>query len=201
MNKTVHLICTVALLSLFAGCQKKEIEQPPSHKQIDIPSPAAIKQQIEEEEEEKKEEIRGIVADDFNIGKNISKLEFTPLYGGKKVTLGSVIKGRSAVIDFWSTWCRPCVLMLPDMEKAHKKLQKDVAVISLSLDPARDAAQKVIKEKKCTFPTFVGDADLINSGIILPQTVIVNSKGIVTFVGHGRHTFEEIITMVNKYNR
>ena len=197
----MRFLILFTLFLTIVSCQKKETVQPSATKKISRPSPAQIKQQIENEEGEEKEEARGIVSDDFEIGKNISELLLTPLAGGKKVSLGSVIKGRGAVIDFWSTWCRPCVLMLPDMEKAHQKLQKDIAVISLSLDPSRKSAQKIIKEKGCTFPTFAADADLINSGIILPQTVIVNRKGVVVHVGHGRHTFEEIIAMVNKYNR
>jgi thiol-disulfide isomerase/thioredoxin len=197
----MRLFTLFTIFLTIISCQKKETTQPVAPKKISHPSPAQIKQHIENEESEEKEEVRGVVSDDFEVGKNISELLFTPLGGSSKVSLGSVIKGRGAVIDFWSTWCRPCVLMLPDMEKAHQKLHKDVAVISLSLDPSREAAQKIIKEKGCTFPTFVADADLINSGIILPQTVIVNRKGVVTHVGHGRHTFEEIIAMVNKYNR
>lgn len=197
----MRLLTLLIILLTLIGCQKKEITEPPVQKKIHRPSPAEIKNHIEDEEEVATEETRGVAADDFEVGKNISELLFKPLDGNKKVTLGSVMKKRGAVIDFWSTWCRPCVLMLPDMQKVHKQHAKNIAVISISLDPSQSAASKTLKENECTFPTFTGETALMNSGIILPQTIIVNTKGVVTFVGHGRHTFDEIVTMVNKYNR
>lgn len=197
----MRLLSLLIIVLSLIGCQKKESAEPPVEKKIHRPSPIEIKNHIKDEEEVATEERRGVVADDFEVGKNISELLFTPLDSAKKVTLGSVIKKRGAVIDFWSTWCRPCVLMLPDMQKVHKLHGKSVAVISISLDPSQSAASKTLKKNGCTFPTFTGEAALMNSGIILPQTVIVNTKGVVTFVGHGRHTFDEIVAMVNKYNR
>ena len=198
------LITFLAIVSLFfaLSCQTKKKQEPSlASNKTQRTTPAKIKQQIKINEERDQENEETITADNFIVGQSVSALRFFPLSGGKQQNLKEILHGRGAVIDFWSTWCRPCVLMLPDMQKAHEKLHKKTAIISISLDPSQDAAIKKMKESGCTFPALTAQSDLINSGIILPQTVIINPQGIVTFVGHGRHTFQEIIEMANKYSR
>ncbi len=202
MKKTIaRMAILILLLVLSTACQQqsKETTRTPlstEKKRVHL-SPQTVKKQVDREPELSEKADQTVRAADFNEGKNINKITMISLTDGKRHSLGSVIKGRVAVIDFWSTWCRPCVLQLPDLQHIHTHYV-DVAVISISLSPSRDKAKSVLREQKVTFPAFTADADLMNDGIILPQTVIVNSQGNVVAVSHGRHTVKELEQMIKE---
>jgi len=52
---------------------------------------------------------------------------------------------RVLVLDFWATWCVPCVEMFPDIHKLGKELGDDVRVVSITVDSPGDYEQKAIK--------------------------------------------------------
>jgi peroxiredoxin len=59
--------------------------------------------------------------------------ELTDL-NGKKVSL-SGLKGKVVFLDFWATWCPPCVMSVPEVEKVFEEYSgKNVVVLSVSLD-------------------------------------------------------------------
>ena len=78
----------------------------------------------------------------------------------KAVTAG---KGKVVLVDFWATWCLPCVKKFPHFVETNKKYKdKGLLCVSVSLDPKgkedkydKDAVQKFLKEKGATFPNYV----------------------------------------------
>ncbi len=61
---------------------------------------------------------------------------------GKKVSLASM-RGKVVFLDFWATWCPPCVMSLPEVEKLGEEYKaKNVTVLSISLDSTQDAVIK-----------------------------------------------------------
>ena len=92
------------------------------------------------------------------------------------------------VINFWATWCVPCVAELPDFEKIHRQfLGQKVKVILISLDHAKKIRETVIpfaaKKKMTAQIVLLNEADA-NSWIdridpdwsgALPATIILNN--------------------------
>ena len=79
---------------------------------------------------------------------------------GETVTLESpALRGKLVLVDFWATWCVPCVKALPEMQKLHGKYAaKNFTVIGISLD--EEGAKKVVpflaKSKvKLTYPILL----------------------------------------------
>jgi thiol-disulfide isomerase/thioredoxin len=92
------------------------------------------------------------------------------------------------VINFWATWCGPCIKELPMFERVNRE-RKDVAVMQVSmdmdLDPNPEKVNKFVARKKLTSAVLILDEANPNSYIDkiatewsggLPATLVINTK-------------------------
>lgn len=62
-------------------------------------------------------------------------------------------KGKFLLIDFWATWCKPCVAELPGLQKAHATFKdRGLEVLSLSLDNTPEAVASLRSALKLPMP-------------------------------------------------
>ena len=72
----------------------------------------------------------------------------------------SALKGKVVVVDFWATWCGPCVAELPAMKKLYEKFHgQGVEFLGVSLDQPKeqgglDALKKFVKEQEIRWPQY-----------------------------------------------
>jgi thiol-disulfide isomerase/thioredoxin len=81
------------------------------------------------------------------------QLKFTAL-DGREVDLGK-LRGKVVLVDFWATWCVPCVKELPNVQRVYDAYHdKGFEVIGISLDRAnaRETLIKFIDERKLPWP-------------------------------------------------
>jgi peroxiredoxin len=122
------------------------------------------------------------------IGKPAPDFTLTDL-SGKEVKL-SRFKGKPVFIEFWATWCKYCVEVLPGVEKIHKELSpKGLEVLAITIDTKRDAIAPFLKKNGYTMPVLLGDGKTLTlfSTKVIPTCFLIDRAGIVrkTFTNYG----------------
>jgi thiol-disulfide isomerase/thioredoxin len=73
---------------------------------------------------------------------------------GQPLSVGA-LQGKVVLVDFWATWCGPCVAELPNVMKAYDKHHGDgFEIIGISLDSDKAKLDKFTKDKKMTWQQF-----------------------------------------------
>ncbi|HEX3186319.1 MAG TPA: redoxin family protein [Pyrinomonadaceae bacterium] len=106
---------------------------------------------------------------------------------GRKWTLAD-LKGKVAFINLWATWCGPCRMELPYVQKLREQLKdrKDVLVLTLNIDEQVGKVEPFMKENKYSFPVLLGQAFAEAQGVsAIPRNWVVTVDGKVMFEGVG----------------
>lgn len=142
------------------------------------------------------------------IGKEIGMLApaFTaPLYsGGGEVSL-SDLRGKTVIVNFWATWCGPCVKELPHFEEISKKHENDVYVLALHSNLVTEDVQAYLDKTAYSFPFGLDKTgEIIQSfggSTMLPQTVVINKNGVITYNSVGSVTYESLEALILQANQ
>jgi thiol-disulfide isomerase/thioredoxin len=122
---------------------------------------------------------------------------------GNLITL-SEQKGKVLFINFWATWCPPCRIEMPYINKLYQNFKdnKDISFLMVDIDGSYDKSRKYMDSKKFNLPVHTPVSDIpksmMNSSI--PTTLIIDKQGKMVFHHEGVADFSNK-TMIDYLNK
>ena len=120
------------------------------------------------------------------IGKPAPDFRISTL-DGSPVELAE-FKGKVLILDFWATWCGPCVSELPKLSSVAKQFPTEqVTLLTIDQEEPKDSIEAFLSARQLKVRVGLDSGKLANKFGVdsLPTTVIVDPKGNVAFVRVG----------------
>jgi thiol-disulfide isomerase/thioredoxin len=124
-------------------------------------------------------------------------------FSGDKISLNT-FKGKVILLDFWETWCGPCVQSMPKVEALFKKYNKIGLIIFgiMSEEKSLESAKLLVKNKGLTFIDLVGNSDVekMYNVIGVPKYILIDEEGKIIY--ESSNGYEESLekTLKEKFN-
>ncbi|MBI5047890.1 MAG: TlpA family protein disulfide reductase [Deltaproteobacteria bacterium] len=115
---------------------------------------------------------------------------------GRRVSLKD-FKGKVIFLNFWATWCTPCVIEMPSMEVLHKRYKdKGLVVLAVNSEEGVKKVSSFIKKKSYTFPVLLdSDGSVINNSyraMGFPTTYLIDRSGMVIGKAEGAREWDSL---------
>lgn len=96
-------------------------------------------------------------------------------------------KGEIIFLNFWATWCPPCIAEMPDIHELYQEKKEAVNFIMISLDEDEEKARKFIERKEFEFPVYFLRSGLPSSYDThsIPTTYVIDKLGLIRVENHG----------------
>jgi len=117
---------------------------------------------------------------------------------GEKVML-SQFKGKTVLLNFWTTWCTVCKAEMPHVQKLYEQMaEHDVVILSVnstSQDSGVEQARRYVEENQLSFPVVLDESGAIRQAYRVrayPVTFIIDAAGVVRRHHVGAISYEQM---------
>ncbi|HIE21766.1 MAG TPA: TlpA family protein disulfide reductase [Acidimicrobiia bacterium] len=142
-----------------------------------------------------------LVTSDDPAPKELAPQFALPNFEGETVRLTD-FRGQPLVLNYWASWCLPCLAEMPDFEAMYQKHGDEVAFLGINLADDPVGAEYVLNDTGITYPVAV-DADASTfealGGFGMPTTVFIDSEGYILEMYTGALTAEELDDRIERY--
>jgi thiol-disulfide isomerase/thioredoxin len=134
----------------------------------------------------------------LNIGDTIPEIQLTNLMNSTNINTSlSDLKGKVIILDFWATWCGPCIPAMKNLIELQNEFPNDVQVIGIGEDK-RERLQRFIDNSpsKVWFGLNTGTLKQLFPYRILSHAIVINPEGKVVAITSTDNITKEIIQKV-----
>ncbi len=112
-------------------------------------------------------------------------------------------RGKPVILNFWATWCPPCIEEMPSLVQLHKELGNKVTIIAVSEDADEAAYQQFVRDHNVDLLTVRDTRQTTNEAygtFKFPETFIIDRNGKIVrkFIGATNWTSPDIVDYLNK---
>lgn len=140
--------------------------------------------------------------------KTLSKPLQAPEFSGKNLNGESIdlskLKGKVILLNFWASWCGPCVAEMPSLERLSNSVDSDdIIVVAINVGESSEVVSKFIDKGKYTF-TVIPDSkkEIATKYAIrsIPSTYIIDKDGMIVAskLGSQEWDSQSVIDILNK---
>jgi peroxiredoxin len=151
------------------------------------------------------------IANSQGTVKKMPNVKVKDLKGSKKSTSNFTNDGKPIVVNFWATWCKPCLLELNNIHELYPKWQKEtgVKIIAVSIDDTRNSSKVApfVKGRNWTYDIYLDENSDLRRALNVnnpPHTFLLNGDGEIVWEHNGyapgdeKELYEEIKKLVKK---
>lgn len=114
------------------------------------------------------------------------------------------LRGKPVVVNFFASWCTPCVEEMPAFESVHQQLRDTVHFVGIALQEAPEASRKIVEETGVTYTIGrdpSGEVFESFDGVNMPSTFVLDADGVVVGVSAGALDEDGLLDLIRRAGR
>jgi thiol-disulfide isomerase/thioredoxin len=135
---------------------------------------------------------------------SVHDIQMAALDGGADRPLHELMDGRPIVVNFFASWCQPCIEEMPAFERVHQAVGDQVTIVGLAMRDQPDNARDIVATTGVTYPTYAdsdGTALAFFEAVNMPTTVFLGSDGEVLETQSEPFTEAELLAKLDEHYR
>jgi thiol-disulfide isomerase/thioredoxin len=129
-----------------------------------------------------------------NLGNADFNFSITPLDSTQKAIVFEELKGKVIFLNFWATWCPPCIAEMPSIQALYERIDKEkVVFVMIATNDEEEKVRKFIKRKEFTFPVYILKDHYLPTVFhskAIPTTFIIDKAGTIVFKHEGTANYD-----------
>lgn len=121
-----------------------------------------------------------------NIGQPAPDFKLSDL-GGQEVSLEK-FEGKIILLDFWATWCNPCRMTMPVVEKLSKEYPDDMVLLAVNMQESKNVVEKYAFEQAISSRILLDEEGTVSAAYgayAIPMQFLIDRSGIVRHIQTG----------------
>lgn len=129
-------------------------------------------------------------------------IEFTDAAGTTTGTLRGELDGRPMVVNFFASWCPPCISEMPEFEAVAQDLAGEVDFVGLAVQDRPEDATRIVGDTGVTYPWFRdirGDIAGAVGVVQMPTTMLLDARGEIIAVHAGTLDADDLRDLIEEH--
>ena len=110
-----------------------------------------------------------------------------PNLDGREISLDE-FKGKIVLLDFWATWCSPCRMTMPVVEKLSKEYSNDMVLLAVNLQEPKNVVEKYAYEQALISRILLDEQGTVSAAYgakAIPMQFLIDQSGVVRHIQTG----------------